>query len=111
MGETVSRVALVSNRLYRRASSLQPFLNVDDVGKLDRFADWKSAIQPVGNQRYSAISIKILADTLSTSLRNRMCEFATANPSGIARGRAHSGGGVKMHPLTRIGDIPPRLKH
>src|SRR3989442_1393624 len=45
-------VAQVSNLLYRMASSLRAARTVGRVETLGRAADWKSAIQQVGNLRY-----------------------------------------------------------
>src|SRR5437867_13187665 len=48
-----SLVAQVSNLLYRRASSLRAVRTVSRARRLGRSADWKSAIQQVGNLRYA----------------------------------------------------------
>ena len=48
----VFSVAQVSNLLYRRASSLQSLGKVGRIRNILGTADWKSAIQQVGNLRY-----------------------------------------------------------
>jgi hypothetical protein len=47
-----SEVAQISNLLYRRASSLQALRLLARVRAIRRPADWKSAIQQIGNLRY-----------------------------------------------------------
>ena len=59
-------VAQVSNLLYRRASSL-PVAQTNFVQVPTR-ADWKSAIQQVGNPRYHAQSGSALVITLTVSV-------------------------------------------
>jgi hypothetical protein len=48
-------VAQVSNLLYRSASSLRGFRILVHVRFVGNPADWKSAIQQVGNLRYFAL--------------------------------------------------------
>jgi len=45
-------VAQISNLPYRRASSLRAVRKFRHVGPGGRSADWKSAIQQIGNLRY-----------------------------------------------------------
>ena len=51
-GGAAAQVAQISNLLYRRASSLQVFRVFKLVRTVENTADWKSAIQQVGNLRY-----------------------------------------------------------
>jgi hypothetical protein len=51
-GAWISVVAQVSNLLYRSASSLRRVENPNDLRAVQTSADWKSAIQQVGNLRY-----------------------------------------------------------
>jgi hypothetical protein len=46
-------VAQVSNLLYRSASSLRRFENPNILRAVPMHADWKSAIQQVGNLRHA----------------------------------------------------------
>jgi hypothetical protein len=55
-GEYLLRVAQVSNLLYRSASSLQRF-EKPNLRAVRTPADWKSAIQQVGNLRYECFSL------------------------------------------------------
>src|SRR5438876_11771202 len=48
-------VAQVSNLLYRRASSLPAVRTISRTRTFGRSADWKSAIQQVGNLRYGEL--------------------------------------------------------
>jgi len=52
-------VAQVSNLLYRRASSLRAVEYLTDSRLVERPADWKSAIQQVGNLRYEGIEVSV----------------------------------------------------
>jgi len=52
-------VAQVSNLLYRRASSLRAVEYLADSRLVERPADWKSAIQQVGNLRYERIDVSL----------------------------------------------------
>ena len=49
-------VAQVSNLLYRRASSLHAVRTISRARRFGRSADWKSAIQQVGNLRYAELA-------------------------------------------------------
>jgi len=49
-------VAQVSNLLYRRASSLHAVRTISRARRFGRSADWKSAIQQVGNLRYGELA-------------------------------------------------------
>src|SRR5947209_8977462 len=49
-------VAQVSNLLCRRASSLHAVRTISRARRLGRSADWKSAIQQVGNLRYGELA-------------------------------------------------------
>src|SRR5437867_464364 len=50
-----SLVAQASNLLYRRASSLRAVRTISRARRFGRSADWKSAIQQVGNLRYAKL--------------------------------------------------------
>jgi len=59
------RVAQVSNLLYRSASSLLSVIQSEGVVQFPTSADWKSAIQQVGNLRYAANARLLFSGSLS----------------------------------------------
>jgi len=60
-----SKVAQISNLLYRSASSLRVLQPLARVRVIRRIADWKSAIQQVGNLRYAKQILDILPARLN----------------------------------------------
>ena len=97
-------VAQISNLLYRRPSRLRAVRRIRRVACVGQPADWKSAIQEVGNLRY-ACGVGQLCEILGLS------QHEEANQPADPKKESRHDGGVKLAKVGHGGAVRGDGRH